>query len=139
MLYLWETKLETMKTIISNRWKYEINIKALFEDKTTPELVVKLCDSLSNQLESIYKRVEGGDLKEDEIDYLSNELEDSIDKFGFLKELSNGDIKESEWNNFGFDGNFNSYFNGLLEQLYDLADQRVVTKENVSEKFIWIH
>lgn len=104
------------------QWKHTIKIKHLFEDETTPELIVKLCNELERQLKSI--------LKKHENDWqIYEELEICIDNFIFLRNLADGTIKEDEWYNFSFYGNFEDEFNGYFSQLYDLAD---------TDKLIWI-
>lgn len=108
-----------------NKWKHKIRIKHLFEDKTTPELIVKLCAELEKQLKPINKIYETSD----DGDYVYYQLEECIDNFEFLKHLADGTIPEIEWKDYGFDGDFEEEFNGYLSQLYDLAD---------TDKFIWI-
>jgi len=127
-----------MKT--SNNWKYKIKIKHLFKNETTPELIIILCNSLINQLnrikESIQKPI--NNIVEDEIDCFSNNIEEIVDSFTFLKKLANNSIPESDWDVYSFDGDFESEFNMILSSLYDLADTRILSKNDVQEKFIWI-
>lgn len=122
----------------TNNWKYKIKIKDQFEDKTTPELIIKLCDSLIIQLKQISSKVETSSLTEDEKDDCRIVLEEIIDHFVFLKELADGTIKKLEWDDYSFNGDYEEIFNDYLEQLYDIGDRRVINKYNRSEKFIWI-
>ena len=107
------------------QWKHKIQIKHLFEDDTTPELIVKICLELKRQLEKINQKYETSE----EGDYIFYELEAIIDNFDFLRQLANGTIPQSEWKDYSFDGDFEETFNGYLSELYDLADQ---------DKLIWI-
>lgn len=109
----------------NKKWKHHIKIKHLFEDETTPELVVKLCDELVKQLKPILDKYATSD-DEDDIYY---ELELHVDNFEFLRSLADGSIEEKAWSEYGFDGDFEEEFNGYLSQLYDFADQ---------DKLIWI-
>ena len=122
----------------SNNWKYKIRIKHLFEDETTPELTVKLCKALLVQLDKIKDRVEKSNLTEDDKWHINSELEMIIDSFSFIKDLANGTIPKEDWDEYSFSGDFEGEFNGCLSGLYDLADERVLTNGDVSEKFMWI-
>lgn len=108
-------------------WKHKIKIKHLFTDDTTPELIITLCDELVRQLTPIKNKYESSDGEDDNFIYY--ELEDIIDNFLFLKELATNKIVESEWDEYSFDGDFESLFNEYLGSLYDLADYK---------KLIWI-
>lgn len=125
---------------VSNNWKYKIRIKHLFQDKTTPVLIILLCDSIILQLTKIKEIIEKpiNNICEDDIYYFTSNLEEIIDSFTFLKELANGSIPEDEWDDYRFDGNFESEFNDYLRSLYDLADMRILSKNDVQEKFMWV-
>lgn len=125
-----------MKT--SNKWLYTIKIKEHFGGKTTPELVAKLCSILEHELSRINKAVGKSNLDYEEIGHICQELGEMEDNFNFLKQLADGTIPENEWNNYGFDGNFELWFNDYLEQLYDLADKRVVDKYRITHKFLFL-
>jgi hypothetical protein len=122
----------------SNKWRRNIKIKHLYQTETTPENIIELCDSLGNQLYRIKQTEQKSNLTQDEKNHVSNRLEELIDHFSFLKSFATGDIPESEWADYGFDGDYEDWFNGYLTELYDLADERVMTTNGVSEKFIWI-
>lgn len=107
------------------QWKHKIAIKHLFEDETTPELIVKLCSELIRQLNPILNHYSTSD----DGDMIYYELELIIDNFDFLRELADGTIPEDKWSSYGFDGDFEEEFNGYLNELYDLGD---------SDKLIWI-
>jgi hypothetical protein len=124
----------------TNKWKYDISIKQFFEKETTPELVEKLCNKLIVQLNSIKNKVAKSNLIEDDKYYVDENLTELIDHFEFLKEFANGKIPKEEWKDYDFDGNYESWFNDYLTQLYDLGDKRVVNKNNSEiEKLIWIY
>jgi hypothetical protein len=124
--------------IKSNNWRNTISIKNLFEDETTPELIVKLCDSLIIQLEKINKKESRSNLTADEKYNISSKIEDIVSNFQFLKELADGSIPENEWNNYDFDGDYKDLFNGYFSDVYDLGDERVLTTNNIQEKFMWV-
>ena len=138
------------KVTISNNWRNKINIKHMFTDdkETPPELIIQLCDSLVKQLTRIKEKEEKGNLTEDYKSHIDNGLFEVIDHFEFLSNLANGAIPDStsehkipkeEWDfNYGFDGNFQQWFNDYMDELYDLGDTRVDTINNVREKLIWI-
>ena len=132
-----------METITkSSKWRNKIQIKGMFKDETTPEpkLIAKLCKSLKGQIDRIIKREDGGNLDEDEKLSMLLELEEIADKFDFLRELTDGTIKEDKFDDYGYEGHgkCQEWFNGYLDELYDIADTRVITKQKVLEKFIWI-
>ena len=127
-----------MEITRSNNWRNKINIKSQFEENTTPELVIKLCDSLINQINQIKNKEEKSNLTEDSKYYVIEHLEELVDHFDFLKSLSNGTIIESEFDDYCFDGDHEKMFNDYLSELYDLADERVITKTGKSEKFLWV-
>ena len=122
----------------SNKWLYTIKIKDNFEDEITPELIIKLCSILEHKLGGVNKAVDKSNLKEDEIDYICQELEDIIDNFVFLKHLADGTIPESEWDDYFFDGDFEGDFNGYLSLLYDLSDKRVTDNNGTTHKFLFL-
>lgn len=125
--------------IISPNWRYKINIKNQFEDETTPELIITLCTSLVKQLNSIKtKLVESDRIDEDDKYNFEDKLSDEIGNWEHLMHLADGTIQKDRWCDYCFSGDFQYEFNGYLSQLYDLADERILLKNNISEKFIWI-
>jgi len=119
------------------KWKYHINIKKHFTNETTPELIENLSKLLLFQLKRINKAIENSDIEEDYKYYALDEMEMIIDNFEFLELLANGEIKKEEWNNFDFDGDYESLFNEYLTMLYDLGDTKIHTRKGY-EKLIWI-
>lgn len=124
--------------IRSNKWRNKISIKNLFEDDTTPELTAKLCETLISQLRKIQAREQKKNLTEDSLNHVDSELEELVGHFEFLRDLATGEIPESEWKEYDFNGDFEEWFNDYMSQVYDLGDTRVLTTGNVLEKFIWI-
>jgi hypothetical protein len=122
----------------SNNWKYEIKIKHLFTSETTPETIIVLCTELIKQLTNLIQRIEKSNVVKDEQIYFIDHLQEIIDNLNFLLELANGTIPESEFDDYSFDGNYESEFNMILESLYDLADSRISCTNDISEKFLWI-
>lgn len=118
-------------------WKYTIKVKEHFESITTPELIIKLCKILVKRLDSILEDSQKT-LHEGSIDNLWYELEENKDNFEFLLHLADGTIKEEEWNDYGFERDFEEMFNGYLEQLYDISDTVIQLKNGEQNKLIWI-
>lgn len=124
--------------IRSSKWRNTIKVKHLFEDKVTPALIITLCDTILTQLKNIQEKESKNNLKDDVKDHVDNEIEDLLGHFEFLKDLATGKITKAEWDNYSFEGNYQEWFNDYFSQLYDLGDTRVLTTNNVLEKFIWI-
>jgi hypothetical protein len=122
-----------------NTWKYRISIKDLFSENTSPELIVTLCSSLEKQLTSLIGKVQVSNLTTDEKDDKEMKLNDLLSNFQFLKQLADGSIKEREWSNYSFDGDYEDMFNGYMDELYDLSDEHARNIKGELEKFIWIH
>jgi hypothetical protein len=130
----------------TNRWKYTLSIKNLFtdEDISSPteenkQKVIKICNSILFQLKKLEKNTINSNIKEDEKDLLLEELENLIDNFQFGISLASGEIEESKWDDYSFDGNFQKYINNeCLEQLYDLGDRRIINKKNEIEKYFFV-
>jgi hypothetical protein len=118
-------------------WKYKIKIKDHFDSETTPELIIKLCKILVKRLKSVIKDCEIS-LHEDSVNDVEFELEENRDNFEFLLHLVDGTISESEWHDYGFEGDFETEFNGYLSQLYDTADNVVKLKNGTKNKLLWI-
>ena len=124
--------------VLSNKWKYTIKLINPFTDYPNKADIKVHCDDLINNLNKITKALKNSNLEEAEIYWAETELEEVKDNFEFLNDLITGKILESDWDDYGFSGDFIEYFNGILNTLYDIGDTRVLTKRNVSEKFISI-
>lgn len=119
-------------------WKYKINIKDEFENNTTPELIIKLCSSLEKQINKILESSQKSNISEESVDDFWYDLEEVKGHFEFLLSLADGSIKEDEWEEYNFDGDYEEWFNDYLNQLYDVADTKITLKSGVKEKLIWI-
>jgi len=123
----------------SNKWRNSISIKNQFQDETTPELITQLCSSLVKQLNKIKAREENGNLTDDGIYYVVDELDRIIDNFDFLCKINDGTISKNDFHLYEYAPHkLEEWFNGYMDELYNLAGERVITKDNVLEKFIWI-
>ena len=120
------------------KWKYKIEIKHLFKENTTAGLVATICTELVNQLDVILNISQKSNITIESVDDFWYELEEVKDNFDFLRQLADGSIEESEWDNYSFDGDFEEMFNGYLEQLYDIGDMRITLKNGNIEKLLWI-
>lgn len=118
-------------------WKYKINIKGAFSHETSAEKIESLCGILCISLKAILDNSQKV-LKEKSIDDVWYELELVKDNFEFLKQLCNGEIQESEWEDYNFDGDYKQIFNDYLEELYNVADAKITLKNGEINKFIWI-
>ena len=120
------------------KWKYKIEIKHLFKEETTAELIATICTELVNQLDVILNISQKSNITVESVDDFWYDLEEVKDNFDFLRQLADGSIEESEWDNYSFDGDFEEMFNGYLEQLYDIGDMRITLKNGNIEKLLWI-
>lgn len=121
-----------------NTWKYRIAIKHLFASKTTPALIISLCNTLESQLKAIREKINNSNLADDEKDDKGMRLEEVQANFIFLRELADSSIPQSEWRQYDFDGDYEALFNGYLSELYDIGDERVRNNKGQLQKFIWI-
>lgn len=119
-------------------WKYEIKIKHLFSENTTPELIVELCTKLVVELDRILVKCQSSNISEEYLDDFWYELEECRDNFDFLRQLADGSINKSEWEDYSFDGDYESSFNDYLEQLYNVADTKITLKNGEVNKLLWI-
>lgn len=58
-------------------------------------------------------------------DNLKNDIEELYENFGYCRDLCTGQIKEDEWNDFSFDGDFTQLFNDYLEEFWDICDTKI--------------
>lgn len=119
-------------------WKYNIKIKSHFTSQSDEMIVANLCQILIDKLSPICNNLYNSNFVQDEIDYFSNELEQIIDNFNFLKDLCDGTILEKDFDDFNYEGNYEEMFNGYLTELYDLCDKQIVSKNGTIYKFCWI-
>lgn len=119
-------------------WKYKIKIKEQFEKTTTVKLIIELCSSLEEQINKILESLQKSNIKEEDVDYFYYDLEEVRNNFDFLRDLADGTIESKDWDDYGFDGDYEEWFNDYLNQLYDIGDKRVTLKNGTKEKLIWI-
>jgi len=112
-------------------WKYTINIKDNFEENTSKKLVVNLSNKIIYQLKRIIIKI-NRNLSEDDKYYQNNLIEELIEKFEFIIELTN--IKPENYYKYDFNGNFENIFNEGITELYDVGDTLI----EKNTKFIWI-
>lgn len=107
---------EQFLLLTEKQWKSTLKLKDLLtsDDLVDEQQIITLCNSVVNRLERLKKRFVG---KDEEF-----ELEDIIDNFKHIISLADGTIKEDEFEDYSFDGDFTELFNEYLEQLYDFAD-----------------
>jgi len=130
--------METKEIIRSNKWRNKIKVKHLFNDDTAPEHIAVICDAIIPQLKRIKAIEAKSNLVDDSKNHVDNELEELIGHFEFLKDFATGEIPESEWSDYDFNGDYKEMFNDYMSELYNLGDRRVLTKFNVQEKFMWV-
>lgn len=124
------------KPKITNKWKYTIDIKRILNNDTLT--IEEKAKSILSEVKYIKYVTYRSNLTEDEIYFLDESLDLLIDNYNFFIDLCNGTINENEFNDYGFDGDFIKLFDEYLKELYDIADRRVLTKQNELEKFLWI-
>jgi len=84
----------------------------------TPESIIKIAERAIPELE----RLKGFAVNDECLIDLINE---SIEHFGFLKELADGTIPETEWDDYAFDGDFKSWMNDYLDEMYNVFDYEI--------------
>lgn len=119
-------------------WKYKIDIKRHFQEETTPALVATLCNFLAKDLKHILKDSYKSNISEESVEDFWHDLKDVMENFEFLRDLTDGTIPESEWEDYEFEGDFEDMFNDYLSGLYDIADIKITLKDGAQEKLIWI-
>ena len=119
-------------------WKYKIGIKKHFVRDTTKEVIETLCKILVKELDKILIDSQKSNISEESLDDFWYELEECKDNFEFLLQICNGEIEEKDYEDFSFNGNFESEFNDYLEQLYDGADTVISLKSGEKNKLLWI-
>lgn len=135
MIYRFNAKLKNNKIM---NWKYKIDIKKHFVVDTTKEVIETLCKILVKELDKILIDSQKSNISEESLDDFWYELEECKDNFEFLLQICNGEIEEKDYEDFGFNGNFESEFNDYLEQLYDGADTVITLKSGEKSKLLWI-
>lgn len=100
------------------RWKTTIKKEMrdlITTSKGDKESVIKIADRAILELERL-KGFAGND------DCLIDMIEESIEHFSFMKELADGTIPESNWDEFEFDGEFENIGNYYLSEFFDVLD-----------------
>jgi hypothetical protein len=111
-----------------------IDIQELFTAKKAD--YEALSNSVIRQLKVI--KIDSLPFDEDFKNWLECETAEIVDHFEFLRDLVNGEIPNSEWSSYDFDGNFQSMFNGYLEELYNLGDTKPVDIDGNTRKLFWV-
>ena len=139
--------LQTIREHIerTNQWLFSVKLKDLLTDENfilpteeNKKKVAELSKNVARRLKRTQKAIENSKIFKDEEDKYSllDDLDMIINNFEFIVSLATT-ISDTEWYDFNFDGNFQELFNEYMEELYDFADQRVVTKNGL-EKLLWV-
>jgi hypothetical protein len=131
-------KTKTMQK--SNEWAFTMELKKHLSSDVSKENVLLLANVLVTKITRLIKDM-GASKKydADDVDQITSELEDSKSNFEHLATLCDGTIPKSDWSEFGFDGDFCQEFNYYLEDLYDIADNRILDKnKTITYKLLWI-
>lgn len=123
--------------IISNKWFMTAPLKAHLSEDESPETVLKVANIFSKETARLAKKVAKSTLlTEYEAYSMSEKLEDISGDFEFVVKLLDGTIKKDDWPNYAYSGDYLAEFNGVLSSLYDVGDERVLTKNNHTYKFL---
>ena len=125
--------------VIKNDWMFTVNLKCYLSECTARATILEKSKQFKAELQRLLKKVQGSRVIRDDYSYhLIDSLEDCIGEFDWLISLASGKVKEADWDDVSFDGDFSGYFNDTLSSFYDLADERLLTKNNESHKFAWV-
>lgn len=119
---------------MTNAWLYTIDIKKerdVYSDDSTAKNLHDMCVQLVSEIKKIEELVT---ILRDS-DFQKSELKRVRTRF---TKLSNDVTKYTEEVWYYDDDKFENRFDSCLATLYDIADQRVMTKLGISYKFIWI-
>ena len=128
-------------TKLDTRWMYTIpGVKEMLnrelDDKTISLLVSK---RLFREVKRIRRTIEKLNIfSETDTEYILGDLETVLHETEYIKMLAGNEIKEDEWEEYGFDGDYQSLLNYTLETLYDLGDLKPIDNKGVRRKLIWV-
>lgn len=117
-------------------WRNKIEIKNMFNDDDSDEIVLKVLERLIPQLKSIYTKENEKSKNRLDDDFLA-EFEELIDEFIWVQESIKDDSEDPG------DYGFNTWcdaFNANLESLFDMGDTTISpkTRDFMAEKFLWV-
>lgn len=129
--------MDKNKVKVSNEWMFDIKIKHLLSDSDNPQIsdIKEICDQLIRQTSKVIEQIDKSKIVKDEKFYFIGEIEELQSGVEELKSYC--DNKDS-WVEFGFNGDFVSELNRILNHLYDIGDNRCLSVDNSSYKLIWI-
>ena len=129
-------------TVRSMEWGYRIDVKKDWDlDEITKENTSIACNQMVIELNRIKAEVSRSRIEKNQRERIQAALEEIIDHFEFCRDLANGKIEEKEWDNYSFNGNFKEMFDSYLDELYNLADERILVENpncNIDMKFLWV-
>jgi hypothetical protein len=100
------------------------------------EGIAKSCDLMQQTLDDLYKKQQRlNDAR------LEAAIEENKEHFSFCKDFATGEIKQSEWADFDFDGDLKGLFNDYLKEFWDICDWVTNDKDRYHpdvEKFCWV-
>lgn len=118
------------------KWMFETKgVKELINGDDTKESVFNIVNTLVPQLKIIRNKLPKTNLEDDDKESLDNDLFEIIDNLEFITSL---DGKEDEWPDYSFDGNWTELLNNTLYDLYDFGDLKLIDKDGVTRKLLWI-
>jgi len=123
-----------------NRWMFSTHgIKEILNSNKGSKIAsLHISKLLIRQLNNIKTAIGKSKLQKDDLQHIDSELEDIVDNCDFLKSLANNDIKESDWDDYSFDGDWNCMTNGILNTLYDLGNMKPIDTTNTRRKLLWV-
>lgn len=122
----------------SNSWRNKIDVKRHLSEETSNEKIKSLCIIIHRKLKKILdKETKRTDLRDDYKDLILCKINEVLDHFDFCKDLCDMS-EENRRKEYDITDSLLTVFNDYMSELYDLGDERVLTKSNVLEKFMWV-
>lgn len=73
-------------------------------------------------------------INRDTAEWLRDQIEETRDHFNFCKSFATGEITQSEWQEYDFDGDLIGMFDDYLSEFWDICDSWI----NRETKFCWV-
>lgn len=122
--------MTTHSRMATNEWRHKIRLQEYFEDETTHELIDSLCKRAIRGIDAV---IEDEKLRSDqkdvnERDYFLKYLQECRDGFDGLIGAGEGESVEDR----------EEYFNGVLNDLFDIGDWKIELRDGRLQKFLWV-
>ena len=129
-------------TKLDTRWMFTIpGVKEVInnENLTDKEIALHVSKRLLKEVKRVSKNLaHSKPFPEIEMEYLLGELESVIHESEYIKLLASDEIPESEWEEYGFDGDWGEMLDYTLSTLYDIGDMKPIDNHGVKRKLLWV-